>query len=113
MRPSGTSTSTTGWVKAKGNAAYTASLSSIATLVIRFSMSTQGSSSYNVTRETTAVQPRSARVTSSRTPIPGNRVRREAMRVAAAISRVAGVRSVSRSPLVQSALRPPPVTSNS
>src|SRR2546426_289640 len=76
IRPSGTSTSTVGLVSANGNATYSASLSSVAGLVIRFAMSIHGSSSYSVTTVATLVQPSSLRSTMSRAPIPGSRSRR-------------------------------------
>src|SRR2546430_4988597 len=77
IRPSGTSTSTVGLVSANGNATYSASLSSVAGLVIRFAMSIHGSSSYSVTTVATLVQPSSLRSTTSRAPIPGSRSRSE------------------------------------
>src|SRR5437667_12596915 len=61
IRPSGTSTSTVGLVNANGKATYSASLSSVAAFVQRFSMSIQGSSSYSVTTDVIAANPSSLR----------------------------------------------------
>src|SRR5439155_657055 len=110
IRPSGTSTSTVGLRKANGNATYRASLSSVAVLVQRFSMSIHGRSSYSVTTEVSAGNPSSVRATTSLIPMPGRRSRRaEANRAVALCSSGAAVRC-SRAPSVQSALAAPPVT---
>src|SRR2546422_8371411 len=71
MRPSGTSTSTTGLVSANGKATYRASFSRVAVFASRFSTSIQGSSSYRVTVEVSDGKPSSRRVAMRRTPIPG------------------------------------------
>src|SRR3989441_4095040 len=110
IRPSGTSTSTVGLVSANGNAAYSASLASVAGFVIRFAMSNQGSSSYSVTTVVTLVQPWSARSTTSRAPMPGSRSRRADTSTAWCSVRSGGDRSSSRAPLVHRALCAPPST---
>ena len=110
IRPSGTSTSTVGLTKANGNATYSASLSSVAVLVQRFSMSIHGRSSYSVTTDVSAGNPSSVRATTSLVPMPGRRSRRaEASRAVVTRSSGAAVRC-SRAPSVQSALAAPPVT---
>src|SRR3989441_12830645 len=110
IRPSGTSTSTVGRVRANGNATYSASFSSVAALVMRFSTSSHGNSSYNVTTDVTSPAPSTLRCTTSCTPIPGSRSRRADTSCAWLTVRSGAARRNSRDGSVQSALCRPPRT---
>src|SRR6266480_3125226 len=110
IRPRGISTSTVGFVSANGNATYSASLSSVAGFVIRFTMSNHGSSSYSVTTVVTLLHPWSMRSTTSRAPIPGSRSRRADVSAAWLTVRSGAARSSSRARPVQRALCAPPCT---
>src|SRR5207247_655108 len=110
IRPSGTSTATVGFASAKGNATYSASLSSGGGFVIRFAMSIHGSSSYSVTTVVTLVHPWSLRSTTRRAPIPGSRSRRADTSSAWLTVRSGAVRSSSRAPPLPKAPCAPPCT---
>src|SRR5256712_4149324 len=71
IRPSGTSTSTVGLVSANGNATYSASLSSVAGLVVPVAVSIHGSSSYSVTTVATLGPPPSLPPPTDPAPSPG------------------------------------------